>query len=80
MTTTKAHGDDQFGFWSTDVLIGICFRVTPRGELAHWVVTSAERFDEEGQELYTRDQLRDFAVEQLECQGIDIHAVNQMKS
>lgn len=75
MTTTQTTGpDDQFSFWSTDVLIGICFRVTPQSEWPHWVVTS------EAVEDYDKAQLREFAVEQLECQGVDIHAVNQMKS
>lgn len=85
MTTTQTWGhsyDDQFGVWSTDVLIGICYRVTPKHELGNWVVTSASRYaDEEGTtELYDADQLRAFAVEQLECQGISIHDVNEMKS
>ena len=73
MTTTQ-QPEDSFSFWSTDVLIGICFRVTPKHEQAGWVVTSAEV------ENYTEDELRAFAVEQLEDYGITVHDVNSMKS
>lgn len=65
---------DSFPRWSTAVLINICFRVTPRHEQENWVVTSASR------ELYTEEELREFAIEQLEDYGITEHDVNMMKS
>lgn len=73
---------DSFPRWSTEILISICFAVTPAGERADWVVTSASRYaDEEGTtELYSKDELRAFAIEQLEEYGITQHDVNQMKS
>lgn len=86
MTTNEGTGteyrDDDFAFWTTDQLIGICFRVTPAREQAHWVVTSTSRYaDEEGTtEAYTRQALRGFAVEQLEEYGITHAAICQMKS
>lgn len=83
MTNTEGteNRDDSFAFWGTEVLIGICFRVTPRHEQSQWVVTSADRYDADGTtELYDRQALRAFAVEQLECQGITEHDVNLMKS
>lgn len=73
--------NDSFPRWSTEVLIGICFRVTPQWEQDNWVVTSAERFTEDGTaERYTEDQRREFAVEQLEDYGITEADVNSMKS
>ena len=73
--------NDSFPRWSTEVLIGICFRVTPRGEQADWVVTSPARYTEDGTaERYTEDELRGFAVEQLEDYGVTEANVNQMKS
>lgn len=79
MTTTRTASwghnyDDQFGVWSTGVLVSIAFRVTPQHERANWVATSPEAED------YSEDKLRDLVVEQLECLGITIHDVNQMKS
>lgn len=73
--------NDSFPRWSTEVLIGICFRVTPKHELAGWVVTSDQRYTEDGRsERYTKDELRTFAIEQLEDYGITEHDVNMMKS
>lgn len=84
MTTSQGseYRNDNFAFWGTDDLIGICFRVTPKGELGNWVVTSAARYaDEEGTtELYDREALRAFAVEQLEEYGITESDINRMKS
>jgi hypothetical protein len=83
MTAAKPD-EDQFSFWSTGVLIGICFRVTPKHEQDNWVVTSRDsRYEQIGQqfvEIYTEDQLRAFAIEQLEDYGITVHDVNEMKS
>lgn len=78
MTTTRTASwghnyDDQFGVWSTPVLVSIAFRITPAHERTNWVATSP------GAEEYG-DQLRDLVVEQLEDYGISIHDVNQMKS
>lgn len=86
MTNTEGTGteyrDDSFAHWTTDTLIGICYRVTPVGERANWVVTSVARYaDEEGTvEAYTPQALRDFAVEQLEEYGVTHAAICQMKS
>jgi hypothetical protein len=44
---------------------------------------SAGRYEQIGQqfvEIYTEDQLRAFAIEQLEDYGITVHDVNEMKS
>lgn len=80
MTNTEGH-EDSFPRWSTEVLMGICFRITPHWERDNWVITGREfRYDQDGQEIYTKDQLRAFAVEQLEDYGITEHDVNCMKS
>lgn len=86
MTNTEGteNRDDSFAVWDTGTLIGICFRVTPDWEQDNWVITSRDfRYQEVGQEMveiYTQDQLRVFAVEQLEDYGITVHDVNRMKS
>lgn len=83
MTTSQGseYRNDSFPFWGTDVLMSICFRVTPVHEQGNWVITSRIfRFDENGQELYDREALRAFAVEQLEDYGITEADVNRMKS
>lgn len=72
--TTAQQPEDEFSFWSTEALIGICFRVTPQGERANWVVTSESVCD------YAKDELRAFAIEQLEDYGITVHDINDMKS
>lgn len=86
MTTSEGseYRDDSFAFWCTEVLIDICFRVTPRHEWTNWVVTSNEDryqvINEVHVELYDPQALRAFAVEQLEDYGITVHDVNRMKS
>lgn len=88
MTTTAApeateYRDDQFCFWTTAILISICFRVTPAREREGWVVTSRGRYVEaDGKmvEAYSPQALRDFAVEQLEDYGITHHDIAMMKS
>jgi hypothetical protein len=86
MTNTEGSEsrDDSFAFWGTDILIGICFRVTPKWEQDNWVVTSVDfRYqviDGIHVELYDRQALRAFAVEQLEDYGVTLADVNRMLS
>jgi hypothetical protein len=84
MTNTEGteYRDDDFAFWGTEVLISICFRVTPQHEQRDWVVTSKARYaDEDGTvEAYSPQALRAFAVEQLEEYGITESDINSMKS
>lgn len=75
---------DSFPRWSTEILMGICFRVTPKWERDNWVITSRDfryqTVDGKLVEIYTKDALRAFAVEQLEDYGITEADVNMMKS
>jgi hypothetical protein len=71
---------NEYARFDTEILVAIAWRVTPAWERGNWVVTSEDRYDERGNELYTSDQLREFVTEQLAEYGTTAAAINFMRS